>query len=84
MNYKEAFSRMIREGDFDKRLYHGIGHRRVFRHGVEQLRAATDKLVATGRMTEGEQKELMRELTDRIARKFERHEPGEQDQGRGK
>lgn len=72
MDYKKTFSRMIRDGAFDKRLYHGIGHRRVFRHGVEQLRDATDRLVATGKMTEDEQKALLRELAQRIAGKFER------------
>lgn len=72
MNYKQTFSKMIQQGAFDKRLYHGIGHRRVFRHGVEQLRAATDRLIATGKMTEDEQKQLVNELTQRIADKFER------------
>ncbi len=72
MDYKETFSKMIQEGAFDKRRYHGIGHRRVWKHGVEQLRDATDRLVAAGRMTEKEQKELVRELTRRIADRFER------------
>ncbi len=72
MDYKERFSEMIREGAFDKRLYHGIGHRRVWRHGMEQLRAATDPLVAEGKMAEEEQKELLSELAQRIADKFER------------
>lgn len=63
---------MIRDGAFDKRLYHGIGHRRVFRHGIEQLRAATDRLVADGKMTDAEQKELLRQLAQRIADKFTR------------
>ncbi len=63
---------MIQQGAFDKRLYHGIGHRRVWRHGVEQLRDATDRLVADGRMTQKDQKELLRELSQRIAGKFER------------
>ncbi len=72
MDYKKTFSKMIQEGAFDKRLYHGIGHRRVWRHGVDQLRAATDDLIATGKMTKAEQKELLRELTQRIAARFER------------
>ncbi len=72
MNYKESFSKMIQEGAFDKRLYHGMGHRRVWRHGIEQLRDATDPLVAGGKMTEKEQKELVRELAKRIAGKFTR------------
>ncbi len=72
MDYKETFSKMIQQGTFDKRLYHGIGHRRVWRHGVEQLRDATDRLVADGRMTQKDQKELLRELSQRIAGKFER------------
>ncbi len=72
MDYKKTFSKMIQEGAFDKRLYHGIGHRRVWKHGVDQLRDATDRLVADGRMTEKEQKELLGELTRRIAGKFER------------
>ncbi len=72
MNYKQTFSRMIREGAFDKRLYHGIGHRRVWRHGIEQLRDATDPLVAGGKMTAKEQKELVRELAKRIVDRLER------------
>ncbi len=72
MNYKNTLSKMIRDGAFDKRLYHGIGHRRVWRHGVEQLRDATDRLVASGKMTQEEQKELLGELTRRIADKFAR------------
>ncbi len=72
MDYKQTFSRMIRAGEFDKRLYHGIGHRRVWRHGIEQLRDATDRLVADGKMTEQEQKELVNELTARIGERFER------------
>ena len=72
MDYKKTFSRMIQEGAFDKRLYHGIGHRRVFRHGIEQLRDATDRLVSDGKMTEQEQKALLRELAQRIADKFTR------------
>ncbi len=72
MDYKKTFSKMIQEGAFDKRLYHGIGHRRVWKHGVDQLRDATDRLVADGRMTEKEQKELLGELTRRIGGKFER------------
>ncbi len=63
---------MIQAGEFDKRLYHGIGHRRVWRHGVQQLRDATDRLVADGRMTEQEQKELVRQLAQRISDKFTR------------
>ncbi len=72
MNYKQTFSKMIQEGAFDKRLYHGIGHRRVFRHGIEQLRDATDRLVSDGKMTEDEQKALLRELAQRIADRFAR------------
>ncbi len=72
MDYKKTFSRKIREGEFDKRLYHGIGHRRVWRHGIEQLRDATDRLVTDGKMTEAEQKQLLRELAQRIADKFTR------------
>ncbi len=72
MDYKQTFSRMIRAGEFDKRLYHGIGHGRVWRHGIEQLRDATDRLVADGKMTEQEQKELVNELTARIGERFER------------
>ncbi len=63
---------MIKEGAFDKRLYHGIGHRRVWRHGIEQLRDATEQLVAKGKMTEGEQRDLLRELAQRIADRFTR------------
>ncbi len=63
---------MIRDGAFDRRLYHGIGHRRVFRHGIERLRDATDRLVAGGKMTPEEQKELLRQLAQRIADKFAR------------
>jgi polyhydroxyalkanoate synthesis regulator phasin len=77
MDYKQTFSRMIRDGAFDKRLYHGIGHRRVWRHGVDQLRAATDRLVADGKMTPEEQKQLLSELAQRIAAKFSRYQtPG--------
>ena len=72
MDYKKTFSRMIQEGAFDKRLYHGIGHRRVFRHGIEQLRDATDRLVVDGKMTEAEQKELLGQLAQRIADRFAR------------
>ncbi len=72
MDYKKTFSRMIRAGAFDKRLYHGIGHRRVWRHGIQQLRDATGRLIAEGKMTEGEQKELLRELAQRIADRFTR------------
>ncbi len=72
MDYKKTFSRMIQEGAFDKRLYHGIGHRRVFRHGIEQLRDATDRLVSEGRMTQDDQKALLSELAQRIADKFTR------------
>ncbi len=72
MDYRERFSRMIQEGAFDKRLYHGIGHRRVWRHGIEQLRDATDRLVSDGKMTEDEQKALLRQLAQRIANKFTR------------
>ena len=72
MEYKETLSRMIRDGAFDKRLYHGIGHRRVWRHGVEQLRDATDQLVAGGKMTPKEQKELLGELAQHIADRFAR------------
>ena len=63
---------MIQDGAFDKRLYHGIGHRRVWRHGIEQLRDATDRLIADGKMTEDEQKALLTELAQRIAHKFAR------------
>ena len=63
---------MIRDGAFDKRLYYGIGHRRVWRHGVDQLRAATDRLVADGKMTVDEQKQLLSELAQRIAGRFSR------------
>ncbi len=72
MDYKQTFSRMIQEGAFDRRLYHGIGHRRVFRHGIEQLRDATDRLVSDGKMTEDDQKALLTELAQRIADKFTR------------
>ncbi len=72
MDYKETFSKMIREGAFDKRLYHGIGHRRVWRHGIEQLRDATDRLVTDGKMSQNEQRQLLDELAQRIAGKFER------------
>ena len=72
MDYKTTFSKMIQDGAFDRRLYHGIGHRRVWRHGVEQLRAATDRLVADGRMTPEEQRELLKELAQRIADRFAR------------
>ena len=72
MEYQKIFSKMIQEGAFDKRLYYGIGHRRVWRHGVEQLRDATDHLVVEGKMTEKEQKDLLRELARRIADKFTR------------
>ncbi len=72
MDYKKTFSKMIQQGAFDKRLYHGIGHRRVWKHGVDQLRDATDRLVADGRMTPKDQNELLRELAQRIAGKFER------------
>jgi polyhydroxyalkanoate synthesis regulator phasin len=72
MNYRQTFSRMIQDGAFDRRLYHGIGHRRVFRHGIEQLRDATDRLVADGKMTPEEQKELLRQLAQRIADRFAR------------
>ncbi len=72
MDSKKKLSNMIREGEFDKRLYHGIGHRRVWRHGIEQLRDATDRLVTDGKMTEAEQKQLLKELAQRIADKFTR------------
>ncbi len=72
MDYKKTFSRMIEEGAFDRRLYHGIGHRRVWRHGIEQLRDATDRLVADGKMTQADQKELLGQLAQRIADKFAR------------
>jgi hypothetical protein len=72
MDYKQTFSKMIQDGAFDKRLYHGIGHRRVKRSGVEQLRVATDRLIADGKMTEAEQKELLRQLARRIADRFVR------------
>lgn len=72
MDYRKTFSKMIQEGAFDKRLYHGIGHRRVWRHGIQQLRDATDRLVADGRMTETDQRSLLRELARRIADKFAR------------
>ena len=72
MNYHNTLSRMIQDGAFDKRLYHGIGHRRVWRHGIDQLRDATDRLVADGKMTEAEQRELLRQLTQRIASRFNR------------
>ena len=63
---------MIQDGAFDKRLYHGIGHRRVWRHGMQQLRVATDRLIADGKMTPEEQKTLLRELAQRIADRFAR------------
>lgn len=72
MDYRKTFSKMIQDGAFDKRLYHGIGHRRVWRHGIEQLRDATDRLIADGKMTEDEQKALLTELAQRIAHKFAR------------
>jgi polyhydroxyalkanoate synthesis regulator phasin len=72
MDYRKAFSKMIQEGAFDKRLYHGIGHRRVWRHGIEQLRDATDQLVARGKMTDAEQRELLNELAQRLAGRFTR------------
>ena len=72
MDYKKTFSKMIQAGAFDKRLYHGIGHRRVWRHGAQQLRDATDRLIANGKMTEDQQRELLRELAQRIADKFAR------------
>ncbi len=72
MDYKKRLSKMIQEGAFDKRLYHRTGHRGVMRSGREQLRAATDRLVAGGAMTEEEQKALLRELAQRIADKFNR------------
>ncbi len=72
MNYKETFSKMIQEGAFDKRLSRRVGHGRVWRHGIEQLRDATDPLVAGGKMTEKEQKELVRELAKRIVDRLER------------
>lgn len=72
MDYKKTLSRMIQDGAFDKRLYHGIGHRRTMRSGVEQLRVATDRLVADGKMTQEEQKELLRQLAQRTAARFAR------------
>ncbi len=72
MDYKKTFSKKIQQGDFDKRLYHGIGHRRVWRHGIDQLRDATDRLVADGKLSKADQKDLLGQLTRRIADKFER------------
>ena len=72
MDFKRSFSQMIEEGKFDKPMFHGVGRRRIKRRGMEQLRDATDGLVANGKMTEEEQQELLRELAERMASKLAR------------